>query len=78
MYPNPFESRFVFNITLSDPATVSYEIRNTLGQLVVKKGQRFSGGSSREEIDLTGQPAGMYLVTVKVNDRITHSRLLKY
>jgi len=54
VYPNPSNKQFV--ISLSLPGTYQFEIRNTLGQLVLNK--QFTGST---EVQIENWPEGLYI-----------------
>jgi Secretion system C-terminal sorting domain len=68
--PNPTEG--VFQISLSQPEAGSYQITNSLGQIV--RSAQFNRQIS--QIDLSGEAAGLYFIQVMTQQGITTKKLL--
>jgi Secretion system C-terminal sorting domain len=73
--PNPNDGNFAVSMTLLKEATVTLDVRNTLGQLVFTAPTKTSVGSYREAINLTGLPKGMYLVLTRVNTKLYSNKV---
>jgi len=58
LYPNPTEE--IINIEMDDPADAKLEIYNITGRSILRKNIR----STKESIDMSGYPKGIYLVKV--------------
>ncbi|MGL5890270.1 MAG: T9SS type A sorting domain-containing protein [Bacteroidia bacterium] len=68
--PNPTEG--LFQLSLVQPATGSYQITNALGQVV--RSAQFTGQVS--EIDLSGEAAGVYFIRVITPQGATTKKLV--
>jgi hypothetical protein len=68
-YPNPFNHSF----TLVSPLNSSLKIYNLYGSVLLSR----NGLSGNEQIDLTGFPDGIYILTVCSGDLVNVSRILK-
>jgi Concanavalin A-like lectin/glucanases superfamily/Secretion system C-terminal sorting domain len=68
-YPNPFNNSF----TLVSPLNSSLKVYNLYGSVLLSR----KGLSGNEQIDLTGFPDGIYIITVCSGDQVSVSRLLK-
>ncbi len=68
--PNPTEG--VFQLSLSQPEAGSYQITNSLGQIV--RSAQFN--QQITEIDLTGEAAGVYFIQVITSQGVTTKKLL--
>jgi hypothetical protein len=74
IYPNPSTGKFT--IELSEDITSDIEIFNMLGSKIYSL--KRENNNTRYEIDLTDQPAGIYMVNVTVNgERITKKVILQ-
>ncbi len=69
VYPNPFNDLF----TLVSPMNSSMKIYNLYGSVLFSR----NGLSGDEQIDLSGFPDGVYILTVCSGDQVSVSRLLK-
>ena len=76
VYPNPTSGVINLEITLENPASIEYDIFNSLGQPISKKvlGTRTS---INENIDLTDSPAGIYLLKVKAGEEFKYFKVIK-
>jgi hypothetical protein len=70
LIPNPTEG--VFQISLSQPEAGSYQITNSLGQVI--RSAQFNQQVS--EIDLTDEAAGVYFIQVMTQQGVTTKKLL--
>ncbi len=68
-YPNPFTQSF----TLVSPPNSSLKVCNLYGSILLSR----NGLSENEQIDLTGFPGGIYILSVCSGDRVNVSRILK-
>ena len=73
-YPVPTQTRLMVDLDLSltrDPAILS--LTDASGKPVMQRTTR----SQRNELDLTAQPSGLYLLRIQVGDRQTVRKVLK-
>ncbi|HHN47818.1 MAG TPA: T9SS type A sorting domain-containing protein, partial [Bacteroidales bacterium] len=71
-----FENGFpvYFTIDLNEPAACSVAIFNMMGEKILK--EEFSG-VSRHQFNLSAFPAGIYLVRVILDDKITTEKIIR-
>jgi len=78
IYPNPMNDEVNINMILEDPAEITYEIRNQIGQLI---GSKYLGhqpiGRLTETIDLNAQVEGVYYLIIYQNDTPTWHKVVK-
>ena len=68
IYPNPFNDEVNISITLKKPIDlVEIEFYNLYGQKIYSQQYDKATGKISENIDLSNQPAGLYLINVKEN-----------
>ena len=70
IYPNPVIN-MVYVTGLEGKHTI--KIMNALGQVVVT----VKGTSAKQELDLTGKPAGMYLIRIELQEKTITRKLIK-
>ena len=68
--PNPFNQHL--KIRLYDATTADLEIRSLTGKLVLSKNI-----SNEELIDLSRQPTGVYLLTIKTENKVFVQKIIK-
>ena len=68
-YPNPFNKSF----TLVSPENSSLKVYNLYGSVLVSR----NGLSGNEQIDLSGFPDGIYILSLCSGDQVNVSRILK-
>ena len=68
--PNPFNQHL--KIMLYDATTADLEIRSLTGKLVLSKNI-----SNEELIDLSRQPTGVYLLTIKTENKVFVQKIIK-
>ncbi|MDR0543142.1 MAG: T9SS type A sorting domain-containing protein [Dysgonamonadaceae bacterium] len=74
IYPNPTEGLLQINIeNLPDGETVQIAVFTASGQLLFKKEHQ----PAFTEIDLGGQPAGIYLLKIQIGDKSTEWKIIK-
>ncbi|MBN2892640.1 MAG: T9SS type A sorting domain-containing protein [Bacteroidales bacterium] len=66
-YPNPTEGVFVFGFDSYQEDYLNIEIYNTAGQIVYSNLNHYAVASNSMMIDLSDQPAGMYIIHVSGN-----------
>ncbi len=67
-FPNPTEGKFIFTFDSKNENYLNIEIYNAAGQIVYSDLNRKAVGFNSIEIDLSGQPVGMYIIHVTGND----------
>ncbi len=72
IYPNPNKGIFTADLP---PDAVSLEIANLEGRIILSEPLKSSKGE-RIRIDISGQPAGMYLLTVVTGTGIARAKVL--
>jgi hypothetical protein len=74
IYPNPTEGLLRINIeNLPDGKTVQIAVFGASGQLLLKKEHQ----PAITEIDLGGQPAGIYLLNLQIGSETTEWKIIK-
>ena len=75
IFPNPFSDVSTINIELENPAEVTIEVYNTVGQMMGR--QQFGQLAGEQNIPLNGSSLaeGMYFVHIIVNDQIVTKRI---
>ena len=68
VFPNPSTGVFNLNYHLKNPFTVTAQVVNSLGQIVVAKnfGYRMAG-EHKDAVSLEGEPGGMYLIVISTD-----------
>jgi hypothetical protein len=64
VFPNPSEGIFTVNFTSPKVSDYTIEILNPIGQVVYSEQVKQASGMIRKEIDLSNQPAGLFLVKI--------------
>lgn len=72
--PNPGRGAFNVFVTLDEPATISTELYNLLGEIVAAGKRSFSPG--RHELPFEGISSGSYILRVSVGDEVLSKRVL--
>ena len=72
LYPNPTNGKFTFDIGNSAGQRISIRIYNGRGEIILK----LTPGSSQPIVDLSGYPAGIYLVQVQKGERKYNAKLV--
>ncbi|MEM9023034.1 MAG: T9SS type A sorting domain-containing protein, partial [Bacteroidota bacterium] len=67
VYPNPGHGQYTVAWEAL-PGTFQLSVRNVLGQSVVQRTIAHPGGLQQWPLDITGQPAGMYLLELEQGD----------
>jgi hypothetical protein len=75
--PNPSDGRITLLATLPSAARLSGTVVNALGQTVLTFCQALAAGASSLPLDLSNQPAGVYVVQLQGPDGTRTLRLLK-
>jgi hypothetical protein len=75
IYPNPSDGIFNLTVNLNSFQFISITILNSLGQEIYCANDSPST-SFKNQIDLSSQPAGIYVVQLKLNDEIFSKKIL--
>lgn len=75
IFPSPTSGVFTIKLSSNSSEALKVEVRNALGQLVFED-QKVSGTGYERVVDLSGQPAGIYLVSTQVNGQIVTEKLI--
>ncbi len=73
IYPNPTKGRFVFQYDSGFNDIINFSIRDLKGQVVRKNVSKISQGENQISVDLTGLPAGTYVL-----EGLTLGRRIKF
>ena len=65
MYPNPSKGIFMLELLQRQPGDLAIQISNTLGQSVFYRSFNQHNGSLKEEVNLAGFQAGIYLINIR-------------
>jgi hypothetical protein len=77
VYPNPTSDKAIISLTLENANTVSYSIKNSLGQVVNFKAEtNMNIGNNDMEINTSSWANGIYFVTLNVGKRIINAKLV--
>ncbi|MVN76409.1 hypothetical protein GO988_08735 [Hymenobacter sp. HMF4947] len=76
--PNPSTGQFSLQTDYSAPTQVQALVQNAMGQNILSASQLVPAGPSALPLDLSGQPAGVYLVQLLGPTGPATLRLLKY
>ncbi|MGZ6520037.1 MAG: T9SS type A sorting domain-containing protein, partial [Bacteroidia bacterium] len=76
IYPNPSTGKFIFNYNKSSSINKEYEFKvlNILGEPVEINSK---GTLQKMELDLSGQPTGIYFFQLKTADDTFIQRIIK-
>jgi hypothetical protein len=77
LYPNPSKNASNLHLNLDNPGVVRISITNVLGKQVSQI--EFNGlkGLNQKNIDLSGMPAGSYMIKVRANNKIQTIPVIK-
>lgn len=75
VFPNPASE--ILNITFNNPSNevTSYQIINSLGQLVKSAEINTVSGINKQQISLNNLESGIYFVTITVGDKTAHQKI---
>jgi hypothetical protein len=77
LYPNPAEDIAHLRLQMDEAGTVSYSLKNALGQTVINGAQQqIPAGLSTFDIPTGNLPAGLYFVQLQVGKRQVNARLM--
>jgi hypothetical protein len=69
-FPNPFNPKTRFFITLPNSGNVKVNIYNVLGQKVLPEMDRyFNAGTSYIDLELKGLPNGIYIANISIDEK---------
>ena len=75
--PNPSAGPVAVTVSTDEATTVQGTVRNVLGAVVQRFAQPVSAGAQAILLDLSGQPAGVYLLQVQSPQGIENLRVIK-
>ncbi|MDF2447973.1 MAG: hypothetical protein K0R26_477 [Bacteroidota bacterium] len=75
IFPNPAHGQFLIDIDLIGHQDLTVSVLNTLGQ-TIKEIKYFQSNTGSLKVDLSGKPAGIYFVSVKLNGVSKTKRLV--
>jgi hypothetical protein len=78
VYPNPFVDQLNVNFSTTRDADVSFELINTVGNLVHHETSSFSKGMHEHPLNTAGLHKGMYLLRLTVEGKERIVKVLKY
>jgi hypothetical protein len=78
-YPNPFNGATNIGFTLPNNAQVSVEVYDVTGRLVqsLVQNENLGRGEHQYVFQANGNASAMYVLQLKVNDQISHIRLVQ-
>jgi hypothetical protein len=76
VFPNPSEGIFNVNFTSGTVADYTIEILNPIGQVVYSEQVKQVSGMIRKKIDLSNQPAGLFLVKISGENGAISQKIL--
>lgn len=77
VFPNPAKDKATLSATLSQPATLNFEVMNTLGQTVFSQDLgRKDAGTYSVAIDASALKAGVYFFSASVNGQKSTSKFI--
>jgi hypothetical protein len=76
IFPNPAKDRAVLTVELNNQKEVTVEIYSVVGQLVKASSSEAVEGENNIQLDLSGLPAGVYLVKAKAGNKSATKKLI--
>ncbi len=77
IYPNPASSNTTIHLDLETEKTVTYSLKNSLGQPVTNTVRQYlNSGTNNLEINTSSLTDGFYFVSLQVGDRNVNARIL--
>lgn len=77
IYPNPANNGTTIHLDLDNASTVSYSVKNSLGQVVSNKvSKELNSGSNNIDINTSNLTDGIYFVSFQVGNRNVNARIL--
>ena len=79
LYPNPAETEVNIGFNLLQSSTISFSVVNVLGQVVLQSSnsKHVSTGNHTLRIPLQSLNSGVYMVVLKIDDKMITKRILK-
>jgi hypothetical protein len=79
LYPNPTETEVNIGFNLLQSSTISFTVVNVLGQVVLQSSnsKQVSTGNHTLRIPLQSLNTGVYMVVLKIDDKMITKRILK-
>jgi hypothetical protein len=77
VYPNPFQNQFALKLLSQDVSEVSIEIHNLTGMKIYEGTQKLSKGVNNIPLELSNQPAGIFLLSAKAAGQAYQARIVK-
>lgn len=75
--PNPFQNKFIHNITLKEESNIQLTLVNVTGQIVAEKSAKLAKGNHAMEMNgLDKVPVGNYILTTSVNGRTVGTKVM--
>ena len=76
LYPNPTQGRFQLDLNLTESRTVSYQVLNLQGQVLLEQEIGKVTGQVTQTTDLSQYPKGIYYVKVRLDDQMVVRKLV--
>lgn len=77
IYPNPASSNTTIHLDLETEKTVTYSLKNSLGQTVTNTVRQYlNSGANNLDINTSNLTDGFYFVSLQVGDRNVNARIL--
>ena len=78
VFPNPVKTELFVNFELSKSSDVSVAVLDVYGKIVLQKidNERLSQGNHKRQISVDKLRSGMYLVRIKIEDKIVVKKML--
>ena len=76
VFPNPVSDVFFIQMDASSTAATHFELKSSNGQLV-KSWEGNGSSKSRESVDMTNYPAGMYFLTARSGGNVENIQIVK-
>ncbi len=73
VYPNPTNGKISLDINANNFENLNVEVLNIAGQRIF---QKESGATRLLELNLSGNPAGMYYIKTKINDQVFTNKII--
>ncbi len=77
VYPNPSVGNFVLDFEVAQWGHLDLRLYNMLGQLIYHRTDQVDAGRFREQLDLSGQPNGIYILQTRIGDQVNTHTLIK-
>lgn len=75
-YPNPNNGQFSLNFQAPETGTLSVVVRDLQGRTVYEEDATEFNGIYQNDINISGESAGVYFLTINVNGRTTTKKLV--